>query len=153
MPHPSSLPVSIIGRPSPPDFSCSSTSGGPDAGWVLVTGELDIATTPLLEQTLRDLGQTHLVVLDLRRVSFMDSSGLHAIVDASIRARNAGRRLVVLRGPAGVDHMFALTGTEDDVEVVGISPASPAVQVLLQLAATNVVNGVVGAQPVRVGHR
>ena len=42
--------------------------------------------------------QAQLVVLDLRELAFMDSSGVHAIVNASIRARQVGRRLVLLRG-------------------------------------------------------
>ncbi|MGZ4232886.1 MAG: STAS domain-containing protein [Solirubrobacteraceae bacterium] len=40
----------------------------------------------------------------------MDSCGVHAIVDASIRARQVGHRLVVLRSPRDVYRLFALTG-------------------------------------------
>ncbi|MGZ4181544.1 MAG: hypothetical protein ACXVUL_12795 [Solirubrobacteraceae bacterium] len=46
----------------------------------------------------------------------MDSCGVHAIVDASIPARQVGHRLVLLRGPREVDRMFALTGNSGDVE-------------------------------------
>jgi anti-anti-sigma factor len=36
-------------------------------------------------------------VLDLRDLQLMDSSGVHVIVNASIRARRLGGRLVLLR--------------------------------------------------------
>ena len=37
----------------PPAFHCSWADGGPDATWVRLAGELDIATTPQLERALR----------------------------------------------------------------------------------------------------
>lgn len=123
-----------------PAFVCSWTNDGLDAAWVHVAGELDIATTPQLERTLReDQLQARLVVLDLRELAFMDSSGVHAIVSASIRARRCGRRLVLLRGPTNVDRvnvdrLFTLTGSPDDVEIVDLDPVEPPVQALLQLA-------------------
>ena len=64
----------------------------------------------------------------------MDSSGVKAIVDASIRARRDGRRLLLLRGPPNVDRVFALTGTSDKVEIGDLAWGEPAVQVLLQFA-------------------
>ena len=103
-----------------PDPQCLLDS---DAAWVQVAGALDIATTPRLVRTLRE-SQSHarLVVLDLRELTFMDCSGVHAIVDASRRARRAGRRLVVLRGRPHVDRLFWLTGTSDAVDVVDDAP-------------------------------
>jgi anti-anti-sigma factor len=102
---------------------------------VHVAGELDIATTPRLESKLRDLQpQARLVVLDLREVEFLDSSGVHAMVDATSRARRAGRRLVLLRDPASLDRIFTLTGSFEDVDIGDLHPAEPPVQVLLKLA-------------------
>ncbi len=102
----------------PPPFECSSTSGGLYAAWVRVAGELDIATTPQLERTLRGPeAQAQLVVLDLTEVASIDSSGVHAIVDASVRARRDGRRLIFLRGSSSVDRMLALTEVADEVQL------------------------------------
>ena len=106
-----------------PSFECSRTEGALQATWVHVGGALDIATTPGLARTLRDSqADAQLVVLDLRELAFMDSAGVHAIVDASSRARRVGRRLLVLRGPANVDRLFALTGSADQVEVSDLAP-------------------------------
>jgi len=127
------LPDSIAGRADflPPTFDCSWTGGDPDAAWVHIVGELDIATTPQLERTLRD-AQRHarLVVLDLRELAFMDSAGVHAIVKAGIRARQVARRLLVLSGPMHVDRIFTLTGRRNDVEIHNLDPGEPPVQLL-----------------------
>jgi len=83
-----------------PPLVCSWAEGGRNAAWVQVAGELDIATAPQLERTLcKPELRAGLVVLDLRELAFIDSSGVHAIGNASRSARDAGGRLVVLRGP------------------------------------------------------
>ena len=118
-----------------PAFVCSWTTRDLDAAWVHVAGELDIATTPQLEQALRQPKlQARLVVLDLRELAFLDTTGVHAIVNATLRAREAGRRLVLLRGPPHVDRIFTLSGSSADVEVIDIDPVEPPIQALLQLA-------------------
>jgi anti-sigma B factor antagonist len=118
-----------------PAFLCSHANVGLDAAWVEVAGELDIATTPRLERTLREAQlETRLVVLDLRDVSFIDCSGVHVIVDASRRARQVGCRLVLLRGAPIVDRVFALTGHTDAVEIADVDPGAPPVQALRHLA-------------------
>lgn len=99
---------------------CSCTHGALNAAWVHVAGELDITTAPELERTLRDCqSQARLVVLDLNELTFMDCAGLHAIEDASIRARKIGRRLIVVRGGSpAVDRMFTLAGSSHAVEIL-----------------------------------
>ena len=129
MPATQLLPDSTAGRADATgSFVCSCAESGMDAAWVHVAGDLDIATTPRLVRTLRESqSQARLVVLDLRELAFMDSSGVHAIVDASIRARQIGGRLLILRGPPNVDRLFSLTGTSDAVEIGDVGPVeSPA---------------------------
>ena len=116
-------------RPPASGFSC--TDRGLDASWVHLAGELDIATTPQLVRTLREAQlRAHLVVLDLRKLAFMDCTGVHAIVNASIRARRVGRRLILMRGPPNVDRLFRLTGTSDQVEIGDVGLVEPHVQTL-----------------------
>jgi anti-anti-sigma factor len=123
MPRPHVSPDSIAGRANAlaPPFACFWTKGGLNASWVQVAGELDIETSPQLEQTLRE-PSSQLVVLDLRELAFMDTSGVHTIVNASTRARQLGRRLVLLRGPPRVDRVFGLTGNSADVENGYVDP-------------------------------
>jgi anti-sigma B factor antagonist len=110
----------------PPPFACSCTNGGVDAARVYVGGELDIATTPQLERTLA-ASQARLVVLDLRELAFIDCCGIHAIIGAGIRARQAGRRLVLVRVPANVERVLALTGSSGQVEIADVDPIAPPV--------------------------
>ncbi|MDQ3644625.1 MAG: STAS domain-containing protein [Actinomycetota bacterium] len=115
-------------------FSCRWSAAGEFAS-VRVTGDLDRSTSPQFERTLQE-AQRHalLVVLDLRELEFMDSAGVHAIVDAHERAQQAGGRLAVVRGGHRIDRLFALTGTRDVLELVDLGPANPPVQALLKLS-------------------
>jgi anti-sigma B factor antagonist len=136
MPRTLVLADSTVGRAHapPPAFHCSWADGGPDATWVRLAGELDIATTPQLERALREPRlQARLVVLDLRELAFIDSCGVNAIVDASIRARQVGHRVLLLRGAPGVDRVFTLTGTSEHVVDGDIRSVEPSVQALKRL--------------------
>ncbi len=123
------------GNPLAPALLCSWTNGGSDAAWVHVAGELCLATVPRLARTLSEPRlQTRLVVLDLREVEQIDDAGVHALVNASVRARQAGRRLVLVRGPKQVDRAFTatstaglrrLTGTSEAVEIDDPTPSEP----------------------------
>jgi anti-sigma B factor antagonist len=109
-----------------PAFACTATHGGLDAAWVYVAGELDIATTPELERTLRESQQlAHLTVLDLRDLAFIDCAGVHTIVKASLRARKAGCRLVLVRGRPDIYRMFRLTGSTAQVDIGDLEPLQP----------------------------
>jgi anti-sigma B factor antagonist len=109
----------------PPAFACSWRDGGSVGAWVYVSGELDLATTPQFEQTLRAAqADAELVILDLRGLVFIDSSAMHVIIDASVQAREVGRRLVLLRASTNVERMFKLAGAQDDVEIVDLAPAA-----------------------------
>ena len=69
---------------------------------VRVSGEVDVATSEVLDETLRVLAKrwSGRVAVDLACVTFMDSSGLRALVRARDRMDAAGRWLVV-RGATG----------------------------------------------------
>jgi anti-sigma B factor antagonist len=115
MPHINELPFAGL---LPPAFSCTAAHGGLDAAWVHVTGELDIATAPELERTLLECHEmAQLTVLDLRELVFIDCAGVHTIVSASIRAREAGRRLILVRGREETYRLFRLTGSAGDVDI------------------------------------
>jgi anti-anti-sigma factor len=84
---------------------------------VRVAGDLDVATTPQLQHALHTAqSQARLVILDLHELTFIDSAGVHTIVDASGRARVAARKVVLLRGPRDSDRVFRLTGACGDIE-------------------------------------
>jgi anti-anti-sigma factor len=124
-------PIDDRGAASPaPSFACSWSwsHGGLDSAVVHVIGELDIATVVRLEDTLREARlQAKRIAIDLHEVKFIDSAGVHAIVDASVREREAGHRLVLERVPPDVLRIFELTRGAGDLEI-GADPAGPPVE-------------------------
>jgi anti-anti-sigma factor len=78
-----------------------------DALALVVVGEIDIATAPLLERRLteaeaRDAPQ---LIVDLDRVSFMDSTGLQVLV-AHTSSETNGRRIRLTKGSPQVQPAF-----------------------------------------------
>src|SRR5438270_4267374 len=77
-----------------------------------VEGELDLASSPTLAQELdrvRD-ADVDLLIVDLRELRFMDSTGLHALIKANKTATDAGRRFAVIQGGAQIQRLLSLTG-------------------------------------------
>jgi anti-anti-sigma factor len=123
-------------RAAPPRFTCTWNEGGSGAAWVHVAGELDLATSPLLEHALRDAQlYARLVVLDLRELTFIGSTGVHVILDAAGSARREEGRLILVHGPADVDRALTLTGASDQVLMVDLDPSELPARALLQLVA------------------
>ena len=84
-----------------------------DAVRVEVSGELDLSSAPTFEEALRRIeGQTKspLIVLDLRDLKFMDSTGLRLILSAHARAVNQGRKLAIVQGGEAIKRIFRITG-------------------------------------------
>jgi anti-anti-sigma factor len=61
---------------------------------VFVSGELDMATAPTLAGYLAELDGAQ-VILDLWDLAFVDSSGIHVIIEAHKRLEGADRRLTI----------------------------------------------------------
>ncbi|MGH2887009.1 MAG: STAS domain-containing protein, partial [Solirubrobacteraceae bacterium] len=85
-----------------------------------VTGELDLVSSPVLERELEEVYglDADVVLLDLRGLAFMDSTGLHLLVKAQQRAEEAGRQLALTRGSEQVQRLLELTGVADLVSIV-----------------------------------
>jgi anti-sigma B factor antagonist len=83
-------------------------------------GELDISSAPVLEEALGRLegAGPPVLVIDLRALAFMDSTGLRTIVAADQRARAQGRRVAIVRGPEAVDRIFSVTRLDERLEIV-----------------------------------
>ncbi|HSO98900.1 MAG TPA: STAS domain-containing protein [Solirubrobacteraceae bacterium] len=118
-------------------FVCRLVDRGCGVVWVHLAGELDIASAPRLERMLaRSELQAPLVVLDLRKLTFMDSFGAHVVAHAATRARGKGNRLVLIRAPRHVQRLLTLTGAAARIEIVEPGDSEPAIQALLHLART-----------------
>jgi anti-anti-sigma factor len=96
-----------------------------DVAVVALTGELDVAGAALLEHELSRVAADHDakgLVLDLRELDFMDSTGLRLVVLADDRARAEGRHLTLVRGKPDVQRVFEITRMTDRLDFVD-SPA------------------------------
>ena len=58
------------------------------------------------------------LVLDLRRLRFMDSSGLREIVDAARRGRDEGRHVALVRAHGPIEDLLDMTRVEEMTETV-----------------------------------
>lgn len=101
------------------DFSVEEHRQG-GASVLTVSGELDLRTAPELERRLDEAftSGAELVIVDLRQVEFMDSSGLRVMLTAHQRAQDSRRRFALVRGAEQVERVLQLTGVGDLLMVV-----------------------------------
>lgn len=94
---------------------------------VLVAGELDAMTAPVLAEALDDelaRGERDLVI-DMTKVSFMSSAGLHVLIAATETAAGNGVRLRLnTAGSRSVERVIEAAGTRRELPLTG--PSSPA---------------------------
>lgn len=85
-----------------------------------LSGELDLSSATQVEDVLKEIEDAGpgLLVIDLRDLTFMDSTGLRVMVSADARARDAARRLVLVQGPEAVHRVFRITGLDDHLAIV-----------------------------------
>lgn len=93
---------------------------------LILSGELDLASAGDLEPViLRICGDVSALVLDLSRLTFMDSNGLRPILLAGSLCRERGCEFSVIPGQHNIQHLLEITGTLGEI---------PGVEVLVRLA-------------------
>ncbi len=93
---------------------------------VQLRGELDLSTVGQVEEELGRMEDANaaVIALDLRGLTFLDSTGLRVLVTADERARERGRRLLVVRGPDPVHRVFTITKLDERLEMVDDLPTT-----------------------------
>jgi anti-anti-sigma factor len=92
-----------------------------DGATVRLSGELDISTAAELERVLGELAVPDgpaRIVIDLRDLTFMDSTGLRLLVTADLRLRREARELALIPGPESVHRVFRLAMLEERLTFV-----------------------------------
>jgi anti-anti-sigma factor len=94
------------------EFEADIEVRGPDL-WVLPTGDLDISGAPELQDAMRLAlaSDATSIVVDLRGVELLDSTGLRALLEA--RAEEGGERVTFVQGNEHVQAVFRLAGLAD----------------------------------------
>jgi anti-sigma B factor antagonist len=98
----------------PEPFRCELVPQQDGRVLVRLSGELDLSTVPILDRRLRealDDGGRRLVI-DLRGLEFMDSTGLTMLLRWGRGAQQDGYELELVRGDARVHRLFELTGLD-----------------------------------------
>lgn len=80
---------------------------------VRLIGELDIDTVPILKESLGAIDpEVTSIVVDMRELAFMDSSGLSALLQSWKETRVEGRRFCLAGVNDGIQRLLKITGTE-----------------------------------------
>ena len=93
-----------------------------DPPTIALTGELDPHTAPLLQgaiDQLLDGGSTDLV-LDLRALGFVDSSGLRVLISAQSQLAGQGGTLTLHAPSETVRRLLEITGLIDHIAITGL---------------------------------
>jgi anti-anti-sigma factor len=95
---------------------------------LLLSGELDLATVAGLETPVLDLCREGVstVELDLSRLTFMDSTGLRAVLRAQELCAEHGCDFLVIPGSGQVLRLLELTGTIESLPLADAHPNRPA---------------------------
>jgi len=93
--------------------------------YIVLAGELDGATAPFLVRTLVEVNETLEgdLVLDIKKLSFIDSTGLSVFVSQQKKLSANGRKLVIYAPTAMARRLFQITGLG---EVLTIEPSESA---------------------------
>lgn len=94
-------------------LSMSSERNGP-VHTLRLAGDLDLATSNRVEVELRrvEASDARTIVIDLSELAFINSTGVHLLVDAERRSRADANGLTLLRGPATVQRVLRICGVE-----------------------------------------
>jgi len=88
---------------------------------VLIRGELDLATAPDLERVIGErLDAGDDVVVDLRELAFMDSSGLRVLVAAHTRVGGGKQQFLIVRPRSGgpIERILSIAGLERELNLI-----------------------------------
>ena len=107
-------------EPSTPhsELRCETVRNG-HAAWVQPFGELDLDSVHRVEAALEELREAECpeVVLDLRGLTFMDSTGLRLVIRWDTAARENGFRFAIVPGRDVVQRVFRLTGMDSHLDL------------------------------------
>ena len=110
---------------APEPFRCETVRDG-ETAWVRPQGELDLDTAPALDDELertREQAGARLV-LDLRTLTFMDSTGLRLLIRWDTLAREQGFEFAIVPGPEVVQRVIRLTGMDGHLTVADPAPGA-----------------------------
>jgi anti-sigma B factor antagonist len=94
----------------PPPFRIEIAHGGDGEVRVAPSGELDMSTAPELDEALTEVCRSgRRLIVDLRGLEFMDSTGLTLLTRWSLAAERDGFSLALVPGNERIQRLFEIT--------------------------------------------
>ena len=106
---------------TPPEDFAIAADDRDGRAFLTLRGELDLATAPEFEQLINErIDEGREIVVDLRPLEFMDSSGIRVLVAAHTRAGRSGTKVYVVRPePASaVAKIVEVSGLDGELNIV-----------------------------------
>ncbi len=102
------------------DFKVTASRSG-DECRIVATGELDIATAPLLDAAFEEarVSDARAIVVDLGGLSFVDSTGLRALLNIAAACEQGRLRMVSAQA---LDRVAEIAGVRDLLPIADRSP-------------------------------
>jgi anti-anti-sigma factor len=89
-----------------------------DCAVLVLEGELDFGVRAQAQAAIERVGDARVLVIDLRELTFMDTSGIHILLETRDECRTSGRMLLVVRGSPRVHLAFEALGLEHEFAFV-----------------------------------
>ncbi len=101
-------------------FSLTVDQLAPNVMRVALRGELDLSRTLLLDSELQavEAMRPRTLVIDLRELDFVDSSGIARLIGARRRAMRGGWQLLVVRGGEAVQRVMSLSAIDRALSLI-----------------------------------
>jgi anti-anti-sigma factor len=111
--------MALAGEP----FACE-VSYRPGTWTLALFGEFDLAAKPQMDPVIAAVRAipTTAVTLDLRGLTFMDSTGLHALITLDALSRQQGFELLVVEGNEAIRRTLTISGVEDRLHALDAPP-------------------------------
>jgi anti-anti-sigma factor len=111
--------------PPPKHFEVDSQPYGHTV-FVRLRGEFDLAAEPHFDHAVATIEESaRQIVVDLTELSFIDSTGLRALLRMWERSRTDGHDLAFVPGNDQVRHAMELTGINGVLPIVTEPPVAP----------------------------
>ena len=121
--RPPAAPVDLAA--GPPPLRCTAELGVSlktlaSRTRVILSGELDLSNVRQFAAGLAEAEKPRPAELeiDLRALSFIDSSGLAELFAANRRSKEAGRRMTIVSGHSPIERVLDIARVEDVMDVV-----------------------------------
>ena len=92
---------------------------------VVLSGEIDLSAHDVLRDTFSQelAGSAEAVIVDLSAVTFLDSTGINALLTGHKEAEAAGKKFIIVPGPKQVMHTLEVTGVDAVLDLSGRASA------------------------------